>query len=328
MIEGTKLLFDIKNKKAYLDGIEVMRDTVQQYVGKEIEIDKWEGTEHRYEHEMWDKLEFRGIEKTDDEKIWYCRGFAYYHDLYGTYIINNRGEKIQILPQSLRQVFWRNGAERHNRYHRILMRGIRRLSPNCRPSDKECTVYIHGDYYLSMLTEVDDDGVDPDTKKLHFWITPHLETANLNESFYQIDKSTLEQLVSEAPEIWVPLRYCAKTANLDAARVYTPKPPSQNANPDDKSCVYVFEFSDGLVKIGVSNNPERRMRNLISGGGRAVTNHFESDFVPTSKAFEIEKAMHKFFQKNRGIGEYFNIQFYDACAKLWEFFYLEEDENA
>ena len=214
MIEGTKLLFDIKNEKAYLNGVEVIRDSIQQYVGKEIEIDKWEGTEHRYEHEMWDELRFRGIEKIEDDLIHYCEGFAYYHDFYGTYIIGcgNYGhyKVTPILPQSLRQVFWRNGAERHKQYHRILMRGVRRLPPNCRPSDKECTVYIHGDYYLSMLTEVDDDGIDPDTKKLHSWITPHLEKANLNESDYNIDLSTLEQLVSEVPEIWVPLRYCAK----------------------------------------------------------------------------------------------------------------------
>jgi len=316
MIEGTNLLFDIKNEKAYLDGVEVTRDSIQQYVGTEIEVDRWGGTEKRREYEMWDNLEFRGIEKIENNYIYYCRGFAYYHDIYGTYIIsfNHDGHyKITpILPQSLRQVFWRNGAERHNRYHRILMRGIRKPHPSY-PNDKECTVYIHGDCYLPMTNDVNP---------------PSIINVNECESFYKIDKSTLEQLVSEVPEIWVPLRYRAKPANLDAARVYTPKPPSQNANPDDKSCVYVFEFSDGLVKIGVSSNPERRMRNLISGGGRAVTNHFESEFVPTSKAFEIEKAMHKFFQKNRGIGEYFNIKFYDACAKLWDFFYLEEDENA
>ena len=310
MIEGTNLFVDTDTGKTYLDGVEVLTNSVKQYVGTEIEEDRYMGTITKSERELWDTLEFRGIEKIEDNTIFYVRGSAYYHDIYGTYIIRHSKEVVPILPQSLRQYFWRNGAERHKKYHQILMRAIRPADPDYRDS-KDATIYIHGDCAPSMIDE-----------------SLGIFYANTNEGCWRIDKTTIEQLVSEVPEIWVPLRYRAKPANLDAARVYTPKGPAKNPNLNDKRCVYVFEFSDGRVKIGVTNNPKRRMQALIGASGRNITNHWESEFVGAREAFAIESAMHNFFAKDREVGEYFSTKFYVACAKLWEWFYLKGDTNA
>ncbi len=350
MIEGTNLLFDIKNEKAYLDGVEVMRDSIRQYVGTEIEVDKWEGTEHRYEHEMWDELQFRGIEKIENGLIYYCEGFAYYHDLYGTYIVGSdhygHYKITPILPPSLRQYFWRSGAERHKQYHRILMRGVRPADPDYR-NDKDTTIYIHGDYYYSTVTNLPkDDEVDNaadeffnkvfgelldelpkptnDDSPVQDYLTfahAHLKTVKRNnDGRYMVDESTLEQLVSDCPEVWVPLKYKAEEVDENQLRIIREREETRRILSPDRRCVYVAEFENGRVKIGVSYHIKNRLSQLKCSSGMDIVQYFESEYVQDAEAFKIESAMHKFFAKKRTFGEFFDIDFEEAKKKLLEFF--------
>lgn len=84
--------------------------------------------------------------------------------------------------------------------------------------------------------------------------------------------------------------------------------------PHGMKCVYVLESETGLVKIGVSNNFERRKRALETQSGFKMVNAAVSD--PLSNYECIEKEMHKHFSSQRQLGEWFKIPFCEASSYL------------
>lgn len=86
------------------------------------------------------------------------------------------------------------------------------------------------------------------------------------------------------------------------------------------SCVYVLEMSNGTIKIGYTRDFEKRMQNISGGSGLEITRHYKTDFIDSEIAYSIEQKCHAFFDSWRIKGEFFDIGFEEACAKLKELF--------
>lgn len=82
--------------------------------------------------------------------------------------------------------------------------------------------------------------------------------------------------------------------------------------------IYIFKTEINGCKIGVSGNIEQRKSAISSQGNNNIVDVF---YTPKCfNAHEIESIMHKYFDKYRGIGEWFNVDFQEACNKLSETF--------
>lgn len=80
--------------------------------------------------------------------------------------------------------------------------------------------------------------------------------------------------------------------------------------------IYIAEFSDATVKIGISINPDRRVHCLATQKGAFLKRYAFSEC--DKRASKIEKMMHENFKESRINGEYFSISFEDAISKLKE----------
>lgn len=72
--------------------------------------------------------------------------------------------------------------------------------------------------------------------------------------------------------------------------------------------VYVMEAGKGVYKIGVSSDPQQRLKSVQTGSGDKVELVFT---YFTSEPFYYEKLMHRKFTDNQVIGEWF--KFKDRC---------------
>lgn len=89
-----------------------------------------------------------------------------------------------------------------------------------------------------------------------------------------------------------------------------------------KKCVYIFKSENGECKIGVSNDVEKRKSMILTQGNVKIVDVFHTP--ECTNAFKIEKIMHNYYSQYRGLGEWFSIDFKDACNKLTAVF----NENA
>lgn len=71
--------------------------------------------------------------------------------------------------------------------------------------------------------------------------------------------------------------------------------------------IYVVKREDGLVKIGVSRDPENRIRTLEMQGGFTSVAQYSS--LPYLNAFQIESAIHDQLKEFRAKGEWFAISY-------------------
>jgi hypothetical protein len=99
---------------------------------------------------------------------------------------------------------------------------------------------------------------------------------------------------------------CIKAVPFTTSDLIAEEP--QNTNGMKR--VYVLESFNGLVKIGVSAEFERRKRTLETQSGFNMKTHFHTDWV--SNYSQIEKASHEFFKTRHVLGEWFNISFDEA----------------
>lgn len=80
--------------------------------------------------------------------------------------------------------------------------------------------------------------------------------------------------------------------------------------------VYVFLLSNDTVKIGISNNVQRRQASIISHSGLDINKSAWTERMTNAEARAIESECHRHFAPNRTRGEFFNITFDEACAYL------------
>ena len=81
-------------------------------------------------------------------------------------------------------------------------------------------------------------------------------------------------------------------------------------------CVYAFELSNALVKIGVTGNLYSFAQKVALDNQSEVLNVYHTSFCEDRAAYIIESACHKTFADKRVGGEYFNITFEEARAEL------------
>lgn len=91
-------------------------------------------------------------------------------------------------------------------------------------------------------------------------------------------------------------------------------------NIQNLKCVYVFEMSNGTVKIGYTQNVRKRMNTIISSSGLEIFNAYCTKFVDSETAYLIEQNCHATFDAWRVRGEFFCVSFEDACIGLDKIF--------
>ena len=76
--------------------------------------------------------------------------------------------------------------------------------------------------------------------------------------------------------------------------------------------VYVIENENHKVKIGRSITPEKRIRHIEKISGYKVINTYVTPCL--HQYIQLETFLHGHFDTNRSIGEWFNINYYDAVS--------------
>lgn len=79
-----------------------------------------------------------------------------------------------------------------------------------------------------------------------------------------------------------------------------------------KGFIYCIERPDGVVKIGKTHNPAKRLRGLSLQGGFAIKNQYVSEHL--SDASLAESLAHAALDDFRVIGEWFDVPFKHAVS--------------
>ncbi len=82
------------------------------------------------------------------------------------------------------------------------------------------------------------------------------------------------------------------------------------------ACVYAFEMSDNTVKIGVTTNPDKRVKSVKSAVYLDVLRSHCTGFAPINFMRIIEARCHAAFAGRCVRGEYFSITFEEAVVEL------------
>lgn len=85
--------------------------------------------------------------------------------------------------------------------------------------------------------------------------------------------------------------------------------------------VYVFDMSGKFIKIGVSENINKRSKQVSNSSGIPVTRIYETNF--TDNSYLIESKIHALFKKRRMSGEFFSVPFEEAVEAVKNLAYLE-----
>ena len=94
---------------------------------------------------------------------------------------------------------------------------------------------------------------------------------------------------------------------------YIPQPEPKN----DLACVYILELSDLTVKIGMTNNLDRRQLSIRCLRQLEILREYHTDFAPRKLMLSLERAVQRTFKNHLAYGsEYFNITFEEAVAEL------------
>ena len=89
---------------------------------------------------------------------------------------------------------------------------------------------------------------------------------------------------------------------------------------DKAKHVYVLLANDNSVKIGVSNNVEHRKHVIENYIGKEIVKYHYTPLC--SNPFKIENMAHKYFNKNNIYGEWFDIDYEEACRYVESLFDL------
>ncbi len=78
--------------------------------------------------------------------------------------------------------------------------------------------------------------------------------------------------------------------------------------------LYVLEFTNGTVKIGITKEKERRMQAISSASGMDITRSYFTGKIDNVQSLETE--LHRHFKDSRLNGEFFNISFDEAVTEV------------
>ena len=82
-------------------------------------------------------------------------------------------------------------------------------------------------------------------------------------------------------------------------------------------CVYAHAISDDTVKIGKTNDFRRRANEIRRESNSEIIDSYRTGYIPSIMAVEVEKMCHRVFDFYRTHGEYFKINFVDACTEIY-----------
>jgi|GEM_PF-4495227 len=85
------------------------------------------------------------------------------------------------------------------------------------------------------------------------------------------------------------------------------------------SFVYVMQCTDGTVKIGKSDNPEKRCASVASISGKIIKETYFHKVESSSIAHAIEKQCHKSLSDRLISGEWFDISFKLAKERVFSY---------
>ncbi len=86
---------------------------------------------------------------------------------------------------------------------------------------------------------------------------------------------------------------------------------------DERKCdtvAYVLLMENGTVKIGRSKNFEQRKATISTSSGMIIKKWWHSKKLTRQEASKVETGSHKHFKANRIKGEFFSVDFDEACA--------------
>ena len=78
--------------------------------------------------------------------------------------------------------------------------------------------------------------------------------------------------------------------------------------------LYVLEFTNGTVKIGITKEKERRMKAISSASGMDLVRSFFTEKIDNVQNLETE--LHRHFSDARLNGEFFDISFEEAVEEV------------
>lgn len=82
-------------------------------------------------------------------------------------------------------------------------------------------------------------------------------------------------------------------------------------HPSKSGYVYVVQGDDdGPVKIGISDDPKRRFRQIQNSSGRSLVRTWVSHLIAYPRSMEAQ--LHRKFSEHRLPGEWFNVEFDQA----------------
>ncbi len=114
-----------------------------------------------------------------------------------------------------------------------------------------------------------------------------------------------------------------KTGSYSMVKKIKPAPnPNRRAGQLSDARVYVFQMSDGsiiIVKIGQSKNVDNRKAEVERDTKKTVTNVYYTPLLPRKVARLIEKACHEIFSSSKLGGEFFSVEYEEACKVIDSF---------
>ncbi|MBR4641350.1 MAG: GIY-YIG nuclease family protein [Selenomonadaceae bacterium] len=84
-------------------------------------------------------------------------------------------------------------------------------------------------------------------------------------------------------------------------------------------CVYALEMNNVTVKIGITSNFFKRKRNIETGSGLTVVRYFNTHYINEKYARLIESLCHGIFSPYKLEGEFFSVEFEEACKAIDSF---------
>lgn len=75
----------------------------------------------------------------------------------------------------------------------------------------------------------------------------------------------------------------------------------------NKKSIYIVKFRDGTIKIGVSKNPQQRIKIIEKNSGRITRDRYITK--PVNNSFQIENKLKNKFKSNNIKGEFYNLDF-------------------
>lgn len=101
-----------------------------------------------------------------------------------------------------------------------------------------------------------------------------------------------------------------------------PAKNAQSARRDAQlkmACVYVLLMSNGIIKIGYSGNLRRRVAKIENQTGLTVHDIHFTSFMSREIARFVEWVCQKKFSSRKVKGEFFSVEFNEACAAVDNF---------